>query len=71
MGIDKGLFLEFLHAARKQAFTPTTIRNSWKAFGLVPLDPEVVLNRLPPNSTQNSEPQLPHCQAPLPRPRPL
>lgn len=43
--IDKLDFLEAYPDARKQAFAPTTIKNGFRATGLVPFDPEEVLKR--------------------------
>jgi hypothetical protein len=44
--IDKDDFLEAFLKARTEAYKPTTIRNGFAAAGLIPLDPERVLEKL-------------------------
>jgi len=44
--IDKPLFLELLLEAHTKTFTSTNIKSSFKATGLIPLDPSQVLARL-------------------------
>jgi hypothetical protein len=48
--IGKSDFLEILGVARDKAITPVNIKKAWKAVGLEPLDPEVVLNNFPNSS---------------------
>ena len=45
--IDKIEFLEILGKARDKAITLLNIEKAWKAAGLEPYDPEVVMNQLP------------------------
>jgi hypothetical protein len=67
--IDKFDFLEAYPQARMDAFKPDTIKNSFAAAGLIPLDPSRVLSQLnirlstptPPGSqSTNSAPKTPH-----------
>ena len=44
--IDKPLFLELLLEAYTKTFTSINIKSSFKAIGLIPLDPSQVLTRL-------------------------
>jgi hypothetical protein len=45
--IDKIDFLEIYGTARDKAITPVNIEKAWKAVGLEPWDPEIVLGQLP------------------------
>jgi hypothetical protein len=67
--IDKFDFLKAFPAARKSAFQPETIRNSFAGAGLVPFNPDRVLSQLkiqlktptPPGSrSTNSAPKTPY-----------
>jgi hypothetical protein len=51
--IDKIDFLEIYGSAREKAITPLNIEKAWKAVGLEPLDPEVVLKQLPARPSVN------------------
>ena len=46
-GIDKHVFLELLRRARTKSFSPGNIRSSFRAAGLVPYNPAIVLEKLP------------------------
>jgi hypothetical protein len=67
--INKFDFLKAFPAARKSAFQPETIRNSFVGAGLVPFNPDRVLSQLriqlktptPPGSrSTNSAPKTPY-----------
>jgi hypothetical protein len=67
--IDKFDFLKMFPAARKSAFQPETIRNSFAGAGIVPFNPDRVLSQLkiqlktptPPGSrSTNSAPKTPY-----------
>jgi DDE superfamily endonuclease len=49
--VDKIEFLEILKEARDKAITPLNIQKLWKAVGLEPYNPEVVLRQLPEQPT--------------------
>jgi hypothetical protein len=44
--VDKSLFLKLFIPARKETFTISNVKARFSAIGLVPLDPEVVLQIL-------------------------
>jgi hypothetical protein len=58
--IDKIDFLEIYGAARNKAITPTNVKKSWKAVGLEPWDPGLVLKQLPdrPSARPNTPPSI-------------
>jgi hypothetical protein len=62
--IDKTDFLALYHQARASIFSEKTIKNAFKATGIVPFDPEVVLSKLirtpsPPRSSHSQEQSSP------------
>ena len=67
--IDKFDFLKIYPGACKEAFTLDSIVSSFRATGLIPLNPEEVLSRcpiqlkistLPGSQSTNSAPKTPH-----------
>lgn len=58
--IDKADFLTMYHQAHRSIFSASTIRNSFKATGLVPYNPQYVLSQLiatpsPPGTSHGQE----------------
>ena len=71
LGDEKFVKLEFLAAFqsfRNQTFKPTTIRHVFKSTGLVPVDPDVVLDKIREKQAQRAETAL---RTPSPPPLPL
>ena len=57
--IDKVDFLEIYRSAREGAFTESNISKAWKAVGLEPFDPDVVLKQLPGQTLATIRPSTP------------
>lgn len=51
--IDKCDFLEFYKFARRQALIPEIIKSAWKKSGLLPFNPDLILNDYSPNPLPN------------------
>jgi len=51
--IDKVDFLEMLRLARNDAVNPTNILKAWKAVGLSPYNPQLILQDFPPQASEN------------------
>jgi hypothetical protein len=60
--INKTAFLEAFQSVYSSAFSPNNIRSSFRATGLVPVDPEVVISKL------EVKPRTPTPPAPGPTP---
>ena len=46
-GLTKGAFWGFYCAAQAKTYTPSNIKSAWRATGIVPYNPDVVLTKLP------------------------
>ena len=46
-GIAKGTFWLFYQEAQAASYTPASIKNVWRAAGIVPYNPDAVLTQLP------------------------
>ncbi|KAI5449579.1 hypothetical protein NCC49_004572 [Naganishia albida] len=63
---EKTEFLNDLASVRKQTFKSSTIMSAWKAAGIIPWNPNVVLNKMveSPTLTQAEAPSTPSRSAP-------
>ena len=50
LSITKQEFLQYYQAARKEAISSTNIASAWRATGLIPLDPSIVLLKIQPKT---------------------
>src|SRR5947207_7828232 len=69
-GINKAIFLQLLKTARAETMQPRTIRSAFKGAGLIPFNPEHVLQKISnsttaPSSTSSASLQPPVCRTPI------
>ena len=56
VNITKPKFLEYYQAARHEAISPTNIASAWRATGLLPFDPSVILQKIQPTAQSTTQP---------------
>lgn len=61
-------FLTLIEGVRKQAFKPSTIQSAWKKTGIIPLNPQVILERLDSRRPRTPPPVLQDHQMPFSSP---